>query len=253
MNIAISNFAWDYNESHDFFSFLEKNQIKNLELVLTKFKDWSELNNDNLLDYNNMINKYNLNVYSLQSLFFNIDCSIVEKYKMISHFKTIIDYSTLLNVKKVVFGSPNLRKFSINYEKDLLIILKEIDDYLEGKDIILLIEPNSSIYKGDFFYTIDEIVKFIKENGFKNIKTMIDTHNSILENKNPLIEINEYFNFIDHIHISEINLDILQNLDSHYTFSEELKKLKYNNVLTYEVKKCDNIKDSIITFKKIYN
>jgi sugar phosphate isomerase/epimerase len=253
MNIAISNFAWDFNESEDFFSFLNKNHINNLELVLTKYKDWSELNNDNLLIYKKLINDYNLNIYSLQSLFFNIQCDINEKNKMIKHFKKLIDISIILNVKKLVFGSPNLRKIYNNYTKDLTYIFNEIDEYLENKDIHLLVEPNSKIYNGEFFFTIDEIVTYLKTNNFKNIKTMIDTHNSFLEKTNPINEIDKYNDFIEHIHISEMNLEKIKDLDFHNKFSKKLKDIKYDKLLTYEVKKCDDIKNSIITFKEIYS
>lgn len=252
MNLAISNFAWDYDESEDFFSFLNENNINLVELVLTKYKNWNDLNDNEILKYKEYINKFNIKIYSLQSIFFNVDCSIDEKNKIITHLKKLIDYSEILNVKKIVFGSPNLRKKSVNFEENLFDIFFEIDKYLNGKSISLIIEPNSKIYKGEFFFTVEEIVNYINLNKFNNIKTMIDTHNSVLENKNPIDELNKYFNFIDHIHISEPELKLLHDFDLHEKFSNELKKLKYNKTLTYEVKKSDNIKNSILIFNKIY-
>ena len=124
---------------------------------------------------------------------------------------------------------------------------------LDGLDINVMIEPNAKLYGGEYFHTVDEIVGFIETNGFKNIKTMIDLHNSILENKNPIDEYNLYKDYIGHIHVSEPNLSLIEETDLHIQFSKLLKNSNYNKIITYEVKKCDGILNNIKLFSKIYN
>jgi sugar phosphate isomerase/epimerase len=178
---------------------------------------------------------------------------VTESEKFINHFKTLISYSKILGIKTLVFGSPGLRKTNNLIESNLHETFKVIDDMLDGTDIQLCIEPNSSVYGGDFFYTISEIVNFIKTHNFKNIFTMCDTHNSWLENKDPNEELVEFFSYIKHIHISEPKLVPIDNIDTHLRISKTLKDLKYNGVLTYELNKCNTFNDTVKDFYLTYH
>ena len=54
-------------------------------------------------------------------------------------------------------------------------------------------------------------------------------------------------------HISEIKLTPIINSETHINFSNELKNLGYDKIITYEVLKCDNIESEIKKFVEIYN
>lgn len=54
------------------------------------------------------------------------------------------------------------------------------------------------------------------------------------------------------IDISEKNLEPIKNLNFHKKFSNYLKKINYNKIITYEVMKCENIMDSVKKFYDIY-
>jgi sugar phosphate isomerase/epimerase len=82
---------------------------------------------------------------------------------------------------------------------------------------------------------------------------MIDTHNLKLEGYDPIIELGKYYDYINHIHISEIKLTPIINSETHINFSNELKNLGYDKIITYEVLKCDNIESEIKKFVEIYN
>lgn len=58
-----------------------------------------------------------------------------------------------------------------------------------------------------------------------------------------------YFDKINHIHVSEKNLNPLTDFVFHTNFAT---KLKYNGIVTYEVMKCEKIIDSIKKFYEIY-
>jgi len=252
MNLAVSNFAWDYDESQKTFNYFNKIGINNVELVLTKYKSWVELNDIEILKYKNELNSFNVNPLSIQSLFYNVPCTIEDDDVIINHFKKLIDYSEVLGTTVLVFGSPSLRKKVNNFEYHLSKIFKEVDEYLASKNVTVVIEPNTSSYGGEFFITVSEIVRFIEENGLRNIKTMIDTHNILLEKGKPLIDIEEYFNYIYHVHISEPGLSCIKHYSFHMDFSKKLKEVGYEKIITYEVNKCDYLNESIKLFSEIY-
>ena len=60
MNLALSNFAWDNQNSEEVFKVLKENGINQIECILTKIKSW-----DDTLDY---INQMDIVVSSCTSL-----------------------------------------------------------------------------------------------------------------------------------------------------------------------------------------
>jgi len=253
MKLAVSNFAWDIKNSDKMFNHLKSLNINNIEGVLSKIDIWDNLSINKIYKYKNYLDLNDITIPSLQSLFYNVDCeTIFDEIKFISHIEKLISFSKILSVKVLVFGSPSLRKKIDGWEPHLIKIFKKIDKLLENTNIELSIEPNSKFYGGDFFNSISEIVNFISKNNLKNIKTMIDTHNLILEGDNPIDDLKLYYDYINHIHISENKLKPIEDINFHLRFSDEIKKLKYNKVITYEVFECDKIYSSIDEFYKIY-
>jgi sugar phosphate isomerase/epimerase len=255
MNLAVSNFAWDFSDVEITSNLLHQNKINHVEVVFPKYKDWSELNDNEIVNLKYLLERNNLSCLSSQSLFYNIDCKsmVTDSEKFISHFKTLIQYSKILGIQVLVLGSPGLRKNNNHIDFNLHKTFELIDELLSNTGIILCIEPNAGVYGGDFFFTISEIVEFIKTFKFKNIFTMCDTHNSWLENKDPNSELLEFFSYIKHVHVSEPKLVPIDNINLHKKFSKTLKELNYNGTITYELNKCNNFEDTIKNFYLIYN
>ena len=251
MNLSVSDFAWNDNQSNLYHS-LNLIGVNQIEIILSKIKNWDELNYDSLTSHIDYLNKYKLSPKTMQSLFFGVNCKDISDVEIIkSHLLKLISFSKILSTDVMVFGSPSLRKKKGDWEKSLSEIFTFIDSYLSD-DIQMSIEPNSKIYGGEFFFTLEEIINFIEQNNLKHVKTMIDTHNLIHENLNPITEFEKYFNYINHIHISETNLSIISDTEFHRDFSHKIKKLGYDRTITYEVKPNDNLINSIALFKGIY-
>jgi sugar phosphate isomerase/epimerase len=164
---------------------------------------------------------------------------------------TVFDICKEFNIEKIVLGAPLLRKN--NNIEELISLFTYLDLKLNHTNQVLLLEPNSKYYNGDYFFTVAEIVSFIQKNNFNNIKTMIDTHNIILENQSPSNIFTEYYSYIDHIHISEINLESFKPSNYHYELSNKLKEFNYKGLVIYECKKSNSLIEDIKTFSKIYN
>lgn len=251
--LAISNLAWDYHESEEYFDVFKNIGINKIECVLTKIKDWDKLTLNDVIKYKNFLYNSNIEAYSIQSLFYNIKCeSFKDDDVTIKHFMRLIEYAKILGVKILVLGSPNLRKKYNNWETEIVNLFKKVDVLLSNTGIILTIEPNASEYGGQYFTKISEIVEFIKTNNLTNIRTMIDTHNLTLENCDPTIEFTKYNDYINHIHVSETGLNPIIETDTHNIFSKKLIEFSYNGVITYETKKDDKFIESLKLFNNLY-
>ena len=251
MKLGISNLAWNNNdEFKDIVPILKENNINYIEIVFSKHLTWN--NPIHQLDaFMNIIEKNNLKTLSTQSIFFNSNVNSFNDNNFLKHLEVISNLSKEIGVNKLVLGSPNMR-IDKNCNK-LSEILIEADKLMLDKNQTLLLEPNSKIYNGEFFHTVKEIVEFIKTNNFTNINTMIDTHNIILENEDPVIIFNQYKEYIKHIHVSENNLSSIIESNNHNSLSETLYNSKYDDLIIYETKPSTQLKEDIELFSKIYN
>jgi sugar phosphate isomerase/epimerase len=252
MKLALSNFAWDSDENESIFKKLSSIGIENIEGVLTKINNWDALEESELVKYKELLNRHGIKIESIQSIFYGVSCNDLSDYKTIDHYRKLIKYCNVLDVKVMVLGSPSLRKNVNGWYDNLSSILKEVDNMLDNTGVELSIEPNTKSYGGYYFHTVQEIVDFIVRNDFKNIKTMVDTHNVKLEGLNPLNETKKHIDYINHIHVSEPNLKTLSDFEFHKEFSQLLKSFNYNGIITYEVNKCNGIIESVKDFYLIY-
>jgi sugar phosphate isomerase/epimerase len=253
MKLSLSNFAWDSDENEFIFKTLSSIGIENIEGVLTKINNWDTLGESELVKYKESLNHHGIKIESIQSIFYGVSCNDLSDYKTIDHYRKLIEYCNVLGVKVMVLGSPSLRKNVNGWYVNLSNILKEVDNMLNNTGVELSIEPNTKSYGGDYFHTVEEIVDFIVHNDFKNIKTMVDTHNLKLEDLDPINNLKTYVKYINHIHVSEPKLSKLTDFEFHIDFAKSIKDLNYDGIVTYEVTKCDDLIKSVEQFYLIYN
>lgn len=247
MKLGISNLAWD---GYVNLEFLKQNNINYIEVVLPKFISW---NNQELNKLNKFIEEaknYNINILSTQSIFFNSNVNNFHSDDFIKHIEKVINICDKVKIPKLVLGAPSLRTFKVDF--GLINNFYYIDSILKKFNQILLLEPNSKKYNGNYFHTVDEIVNFIKQNDFSNIKTMIDTHNIILENQNPSKMFLKNVLYIDHIHVSEQDLGDFKESYEHSELAIALKNKNYDGLVVYESKPSTNLLKSIELFNKTY-
>lgn len=224
MKFGISNLSWS---------------LKDEELIkphLTKY-DYVET----------VFSKIDIGYYSTQSIFYGSNVKTFDDYiSTLKQLNFIIDRCNECGVKIIVLGSPSLRTGN---KDNLLKVFEDVDVKLKLHNIILCVEPNSSYYGGEYYFTIDEIVEDIKN--FSNIKTMIDTHNLILENKNIQDTYKKYKNYIKHIHFSEKDLVPIDNYSFYINLVDFFIENGYNYGITYELKDTNSIIEESKKFIKL--
>jgi sugar phosphate isomerase/epimerase len=247
MKLGISNLAW--NDEID-FKILKNNNINYIEIILPKFINWESNDLFKLESFIDLVKSNNIDIKSTQSLFYNTGINSYYSGDFISHLTNVSNICYKENITHLVLGAPTMRiENSLGLSKTFLYI----DGILKEKNQVLLLEPNSRIYNGNYFFTVKEIINFIQTNRFTNIKTMIDTHNIILEGENPFEIFINYSSYIDHVHVSENNLGDFTESEQHYSLASKLKEYNYSGLIVYESKPSLNLLESIKLFNKIYN
>lgn len=249
MKLAISDIAFD--DFKDAVPYLYDSGIEYIEVVPTKNKPFSTLTVDDLLNYKKLLNSYGFSPYSFLSLFYTLDVkSIDETEIIINHFKRLANYLNVIDGDLMVFGSPTFRKKTPTWESSVDTIFSSIDKTLKDLGKYIIIEPVSSYYGSEFFTTVDEICEYLSKKNYSNIFTMIDTHNSMLEKRNPIEEFNRCKSFIKHIHVAEPGLIGLKKRTLYNKFSEAIRGFEY--VVTHELRAKEDFKKSIKLFGNIY-
>ena len=252
MKLGISELAWPGIDHFDkTLNALNANGISCIEMVIPKHSPWNTIDVDKLTTLRDMINASHIEVKSTQSVLFNSNVLAIGVTNFIRHMETVIDVCNAIGIEKIVLGSPKQR-VDINYTI-LKYAFQVLDDKLNGTNITILIEPNSRIYGGEYFFTIDSIVEFLDQNNFYDIKTMIDTHNIILEGQNPAEKFIEYREYIDHVHVSELELANFKESDMHHQLAETLHAYQYDGLVVYECNQSATLFNDIMSFANIYN
>ena len=143
-----------------------------------------------------------------------------------------------------------------NYDKnydEAIQFFRELGKYAETKGVIVAVEPNPTIYGTNFLNNTIDAIKFVKEVNSSNIKINCDL-GTIIENKESLSVINNNIKYINHVHISEPNLEIIKKREIHKELFQILKNNNYNNIISIEMKQSDieSTKDVIDYVEKIY-
>lgn len=249
MMLGVSNLAWEDNID---LQILLQNNISYVEIVIPKYVAWSSTNLATLHNTIQRLASEGIQVESTQAILFGSSVTSFDSIDFVNHIKKVSTICEKIGVHKIVLGAPTCR-LGDNSSVGFLNNFHYIDKILEQRNQQLLIEPNSRVYGGSYFFTVNEILEFINVNGFSNIGTMIDTHNIILENETPYATYIKNMDRIEHIHVSEIGLTDYQHSNIHSDLANALNINNYQGLIIYEAKPSTNLAESLTLFNKTYN
>ena len=236
MKLAISNLA-SSNTSD-----IARN-VALIECVFSKIGDIMKLDADQVIAWQNSL-PANLTPYSVQSITYG--CGLQDfsyQPQNTAVVDKILELARALNLQRLVFGSPGIRKGPPDAR-----MFAYIDEQLTGSNMVFCIEPNARTYIGEYFFDVEEIAAFLSVHKFKNIATMIDTHNSWLEHRRTVDDIHVHRDVIQHVHASETNLQGFTSVDEHAAIAQALDGIKYDHVVTLESHNLHGVEE----FMKIY-
>jgi sugar phosphate isomerase/epimerase len=239
MKLAISNLACDD------VSQITPTGVSLLECVFSKTQPTMEQDASSIAAWHKQL-PATLTPYSAQSITYG--CGLTDFSACAANFVVmdkIIELAASLQLKRLVFGSPGIRKGRPDAS-----MFKYIDEQLKGGDTVFCIEPNAHVYGGEYFFDVAEIAEFLQQHKFNNISTMIDTHNSWLENRRTVDDVYMFQDVIKHVHASEVKLDGFISLNDHAMVAEALVNINYQHVVTFESLTMHGVDDFIKTYGK---
>ncbi|NBW19280.1 MAG: hypothetical protein EBR82_66025 [Caulobacteraceae bacterium] len=219
--------SWDADQNESMFHLLKELGYDYVESVYSKFST-------------------EFPVLAIQSIFYNSGITTLDNTEVCAnHIKKIIADCKKHGIKVITFGSPTMR---IGSKDKIHQLLLSVDEMLDGTDIKFCIEPNARYYGAEYYNTLEEIVQDLKEYNYKNITSMIDVGNSILEDKIPKDEYKKYKDYISHIHFAAKDLKEIKDYNLYISFYNYLVHKNYKGCITYEFSNAEDIKKCIKVF-----
>jgi sugar phosphate isomerase/epimerase len=244
MKLCVSNLFWSNNTTIDvFYSKLKKLGIRYLEIAPRKtflnFPYYSE--DETKKELNKLKVIYNLEVVSIQSIWFGIGSNIFssneEKELLLKKTKEIIYFAGKINCKNIIFGNPSQRNgYSPIYEKSTIKFFQDIGSFAKEHKVNFLLEPNPKIYNTNFLNNNIETIEFIKKVNHPNILLNLDLGSMISNNEN-IKDIKKDLNLIKHLHISEPFLKPIIEREIH----KEISFLGLNTYFSLETLNIDDL------------
>lgn len=243
-------------------------------------------------EFKSLMDSKRLEISSMQSIWFGRDERIFytekERKSLLEYTERAIDFASVIRCKNLVFGSPKNRSYEeiIEFEDDVslkgdafeivtgskhyefndpeelnyealsnmssgILLFEEIASYAKMNETCFSIEPNPTIYNTNFINETRqafELAKQIKSDGFKVNVDM----GTILENNEDLSVIRENLDLVNHIHISEPYLAVIEKRNLHSELAEILKKGGYKNYVSIEMKNHGDLEIVKSTMKYIH-
>ena len=242
MKLSISNIAWAAENDAEMYLYLKDAGFCGLEIAPTRIypespydklseaKDWAE----------ELKERYGLVVPSMQSIWYGHTEKIFgeksDRQILIDYTKKAVLFAEAIGCGNLVFGNPKNRD-----TEDVIAVMpiaieffKEIGDFAAEHNTIIALEPNPTIYNTRFMNYTEQAVEMAYKSSSEGIKVNVDL-GAIIYNDEDIRYLKQIPEFINHVHISEPGLNVLEKRDLHLELFTILEEIKYKHFVSIEM------------------
>jgi len=247
MKLSISNIGWISEHDVLIFELLRKTDFNGIEIAPTRIfpehpydkletaRQWAE----NLKKHEGFL------VPSMQSIWYGrqekIFGSAEERQALIEYTKKAIDFAEVIGCQNLVFGCPKNRNLPEGADAAVAVsFFREIGDYAVEHHTVIGMEANPPIYNTNFINSTSQALALIREVGSDGFKLNLDLGTMIYNKENVSI-LDGNAELINHVHISEPGLKIIEDRPIHAEISSFLKANNYQGYVSIEMGRQDDL------------
>ena len=253
MKLSISNIAWEEKNDAVVYGYMKQYGFQGVEIAPTRWVPDAPYEHIGIAIEigEELKNSYGYCVPSMQSIWFGkseqIFSGAEEREILIDYTKKAIDYASAIGCKNLVFGCPRNRnvdeKFGLAKEeaKEIAVtFFKELGEYAYSKGTVIGMEANPTIYNTNFINTTEEAFELIEKVDSKGFLLNLDI-GTMIYNKEDLAALVGKVSLINHVHISEPGLKVIEYRDLHKNLIQILKNEGYDKFVSIEMGKQEDI------------
>ena len=242
MKLSISNIAWAAEHDAEMYQYLNNAGFNGLEIAPTRIypddpydklseaKEWAA----------ELKKRYGLDIPSMQSIWYGHTEKIFgdkdDRQILIDYTKKAVLFAESIGCGNLVFGNPKNRD-----TEDVVAIIpiaidffKEIGDFAAEHNTVIALEPNPTIYNTRFLNYTEQAVEMAYKVSSNGIKVNVDL-GTIIHNEEDINYLKQVSEFINHVHISEPNLNLIEQRDLHVLLFDVLKDIEYAGYVSIEM------------------
>lgn len=261
MKLAASNIAWDLASDEAMYAHLASSGFAGLEIAPTRILQETpyERLDEAACFANELQKRYKLTVCSMQSIWFGrqeqMFHSREERQILLEYTKKAIDFAQVMKCGNLVFGCPKNRVIQEPGQYDTAVaFFEELGEYAYRRNTVLAIEANPVIYHTNFINTTQEALQLCRDIGSKGIAVNLDC-GTIVQNKETIQAIGQDIALVNHVHLSEPYLAVLENRSLHMELAGILRNAGYQKFISIEMRQYEDlagIKAAIAYAREIY-
>lgn len=253
MKLSISNIGWEANKDREVYDFMKKYGFLGVEIAPTRWIP--EQPYDRVAEAaaiaEDLQKEYGFVVPSMQSIWFGKQEKIFstkeERGALLDYTQKAIDYASAIGCRNLVFGCPRNRNVAEEWslseaqvEEIAIAFFKELGDYAYEKGTVIGMEANPAIYNTNFINTTAEALELIKKVDSKGFLLNLDM-GTMIYNEEDLKILCGQIPLINHVHISEPGLKLIQQRGLHQELAQILRKEQYQGFVSIEVGKQEDM------------
>lgn len=247
MNLSISNIAWVAEKDSAVYQIMHDFGFTGLEIAPTRI--FPEQPYEKLEDAGKWAEELKRNngfsVPSMQSIWYGrqekIFGSAEERQALVDYTKKAIDFAETIGCKNLVFGCPRNRNLPDEVDPSIAVsFFKEIGDYAAQHHTTIGMEANPPIYNTNFVNTTEQAIHLIREVGSAGFKLNLDLGTMIYNNEDVSI-LKGSVELINHVHISEPGLKLIEKRPIHLDLATFLKAAGYQGFVSIEMGRQDEL------------
>lgn len=248
MKLSISNIAWSEEQDEIIYSYMKQYGFTGLEIAPTRWfseRPYDKIQESQIIG-SNLLTKYGFAISSIQSIWYGINENIFDSEssytRLLNYTKKAIIYAEALECKNLVFGCPKNRNIPEGMsDLSALKFFRELGKFASFHHTVLSIEPNPVIYHTNYINTTLQAIQLVGKLNSEGIKVNLDI-GTIIENNESLDFLKNNISILNHIHISEPNLERIKKRSLHRELAEILRKGHYSGYVSIEMKRTEDLK-----------
>lgn len=261
MNLSISNIAWDACNDELMYNTLLELGYTGLEIAPTRIFDMPVYDKVQEISTfsQDMQRNYGLSIVSMQSIWYGRSESIfgpeIERDNLLCYTKKAIKFAEAAGCPNLVFGCPKNRNIrDISSYPAAVSFFQELGENALRHNTVIAMEANPAIYNTNFVNFTREAFSIVKDVNSKGFLVNLD-FGTIIENKEELSIIVDNMPQVNHIHISEPYLQLIQKRSAHVELAQILRDAGYNKYISIEMKDSNDtccVKEIMKYVKEIF-
>lgn len=247
MKLSISNIGWTSNYDTTVYELMKKNGFSGLEIAPTRIFPKSPYDNlDDAREWSNHImQNFGFSIPSMQSIWFGRQEKLFgtqeERNILLDYTKKAINFANAIGCKNLVFGCPKNRYLPDGLTDSIAVdFFGELGDYAFSHNTAIGMEANPPIYNTNYINNTYDALSLIKKVNSKGFLLNLDVGTMIYNNESVNI-LASNVKYINHIHISEPGLAVIQERSLHNNLNQILREEGYQGFVSIEMGKQENL------------